>query len=233
MIAICLVTISVVDDIAFFRTANWLRQTQLTMDSYLEDFEPPQRVSLWRANHGNWLLGLAVAIVLIGSSIMMLGNDRGESLGADGRYQEASETNATIDEDATQSDGILLTIVVLGAVSDEGQMMLAIYDTANQFNDPTLATLKSPRPIKDGIATWIIAAKNLPSQFAVAAYHDENSDGALNRSMFGIPAESYGFSNQARGNFGPPSFEQAVLVRPTEDESIEIHLGTVVPVEAK
>jgi uncharacterized protein (DUF2141 family) len=202
------------------------------MDSYLEDFEPPKSVSLWRANHGNWLLGLTLAIVLIGSSILMFGSDHGASLGADGRFQESGETGARIDEDATASDGIRLTIKVPDAVSDEGQMMLAVYDTANQFNDPTLAILKSPRPIKKGIATWVIAAKNLPSQFAVAAYHDKNSDGILNRSMFGIPAEPYGFSNQARGNFGPPSFEQAVLLRPTKDESIEIHLGTAIQFEA-
>ena len=44
---------------------------------------------------------------------------------------------------------------------------------------------------------------------ALAVYQDLNNDGELNRSSFGIPVEPYGFSNDARGQMGPPSFTDA------------------------
>ncbi len=47
--------------------------------------------------------------------------------------------------------------------------------------------------------------------FAIAVFHDENEDGALDQNILGIPTEPYGFSQDARGTFGPPSFESARL----------------------
>ena len=35
---------------------------------------------------------------------------------------------------------------------------------------------------------------------------DEDSDGVMARSLFGLPREGYGFSNDAEARFGPPRF---------------------------
>ena len=47
--------------------------------------------------------------------------------------------------------------------------------------------------------------------YAVAAFHDLNGNGKLDRTALGPPAEPYGFSNDARGNFGPPGFDSAAI----------------------
>ncbi len=42
--------------------------------------------------------------------------------------------------------------------------------------------------------------------------HDENMNGRIDYNWLGIPREGYGFSNDARGTLGAPSFEQAAFV---------------------
>ena len=48
-----------------------------------------------------------------------------------------------------------------------------------------------------------------PGTYALAVIHDEDSDGTLNTNWLGIPTEGYGFSNDARGLLGPPTFRAA------------------------
>lgn len=45
--------------------------------------------------------------------------------------------------------------------------------------------------------------------YAISVFHDENGNGKLDTGTFGIPKEGYGFSNNARGMFGPPSFTES------------------------
>ncbi len=45
-----------------------------------------------------------------------------------------------------------------------------------------------------------------PGYYAIAQYHDENSDHNFNRTLF-MPKEGFGFSNDAPTSIGLPSFE--------------------------
>ena len=50
---------------------------------------------------------------------------------------------------------------------------------------------------------------NIPAgTYAVATWHDENEDKSMNKNMFGAPKESYGFSRNIYGSFGPPNFDE-------------------------
>jgi uncharacterized protein (DUF2141 family) len=48
-----------------------------------------------------------------------------------------------------------------------------------------------------------------PGTYALAVIHDENRDGELAINVMGVPKEGYGFSNDAKGKLGAPSFEAA------------------------
>ncbi len=48
-----------------------------------------------------------------------------------------------------------------------------------------------------------------PGKYAVAAYLDRNKTGRQEKNFLGVPKEIYGFSNDARGMFGPPDFSAA------------------------
>ncbi len=48
-------------------------------------------------------------------------------------------------------------------------------------------------------------------EYALQLFHDLNSDYKLQTNLMGIPTEPFAFSNNAKGSFGPPKFEQAAF----------------------
>jgi len=63
-----------------------------------------------------------------------------------------------------------------------------------------------------------------PGTYALAVIHDENMDGKLNTNWLGIPTEGYGFSNNAKGLLGPPSFSAASFTYDGQDMELTISL---------
>lgn len=59
----------------------------------------------------------------------------------------------------------------------------------------------------------IIVIENLkPGKYAFKYFHDENKNEKLDVNWVGIPKEGFGFSNNAKGTFGPPSFEKTIFI---------------------
>jgi uncharacterized protein (DUF2141 family) len=50
-----------------------------------------------------------------------------------------------------------------------------------------------------------------PGTYALVVIHDENMNGKLDTKWLGIPKEGYGFSNDAKGVLGAPSFSAASI----------------------
>ncbi len=115
-----------------------------------------------------------------------------------------------------------LELRIFGAASDVGQMRIAIYTRAETFNKPEKAADLDTWRIENGVCsgTW-----ELPidiTQCAIAAYHDENENGQLDLNPVGFPVERYGFSNNARGLVGPPTYEQAKITVTSDPIEISI-----------
>lgn len=62
-------------------------------------------------------------------------------------------------------------------------------------------------------------------RYAISVFQDVNGDGELNANLLGMPSEPYGFSNNARGAFGPAKFQDAAFAVPAEGE---VRLGITV-----
>lgn len=62
-----------------------------------------------------------------------------------------------------------------------------------------------------------------PGVYAVSVVHDKNSNGYLDHGLLG-PIEDYGFSNNARGMFGPAKFEKCSFEVKNQDVTIKIEL---------
>ncbi len=91
----------------------------------------------------------------------------------------------------------------------QGAVMVAVFDKADSFPRGTPLRTAMVDPIT-GKAT--LQFTDLPKgEYAVTAYLDENSNAKLDTNLFGIPAELYGFSRNARGLAGPPPFAQAAF----------------------
>lgn len=59
-----------------------------------------------------------------------------------------------------------------------------------------------------------------PGTYALAVIHDENMNGKLDTNVLGIPREGYGFSNDAKGWIGAPSFPAASF--PYDGQNLEM-----------
>lgn len=78
-------------------------------------------------------------------------------------------------------------------------------------------------PARDG-ATGVKIEGVPAGTWAVLAYQDENANGQLDRNLIGIPSENYGFSRDARGRFGPPSFDDAAITVRDEPTTATVRL---------
>ena len=114
-----------------------------------------------------------------------------------------------------------LKLTVDNIQSDEGTIRVAFYNEKNKDNFPSgdgriIFTVNGKeqygleKPAKVGAVKFTV---NLPAgKYAVAVYHDINGDKKLNKvPLVGLPIEPYGFSQDARGAFGPASFEEAEI----------------------
>lgn len=115
-----------------------------------------------------------------------------------------------------------LDVSVSGFPSDKGQVYVGLFNKSEDF-------AVRGKQFKGKVATIegkkaIVHFENLPTgNYAVASFHDKNKNGYMDKNAFGLPLESYGFSNQARGTLGPPSFSDAKF-RIEDDRKIEIRL---------
>ncbi|HOY32523.1 MAG TPA: DUF2141 domain-containing protein [Bacteroidales bacterium] len=100
-----------------------------------------------------------------------------------------------------------LYVLVKGFKSNIGQLMVALYNCASDFpeNEPYKGSIsKISRDVE------LIKFEKVPyGNYAIAVLHDIDNDGKLDKNVWGIPTEGYGFSNNVREKFGPPSFLKA------------------------
>jgi uncharacterized protein (DUF2141 family) len=108
-----------------------------------------------------------------------------------------------------QSTTSSMQLSVSGIEHVRGNLMIAIFDSEANFpaDDKAIQRLVIPVTSK----TQLIQLNGLVKgkHYAIALYHDENNNGKLDKNFLGIPTERYGFSNDARGTFGPPSWSEA------------------------
>jgi uncharacterized protein (DUF2141 family) len=114
-----------------------------------------------------------------------------------------------------------LTVTVLGVQHAEGKVMVAAYKAPERFlKQPSAVAWTDAQPGSVQATLHDLA----PGEYAVSLYQDRNRNLQLDSNLLGIPTEPYGFSNDAVGKFGPPSFEQARILVPQEGGQITITL---------
>lgn len=100
-----------------------------------------------------------------------------------------------------------LTVEVLGARSDQGLVAGALYGSEASWLKDALQGERQP-----AAARTVLVYRNLqPGTYALSLFHDENGNGKLDSNIAGIPTERYGFSRDARGRMGAPSFADAAV----------------------
>ena len=92
--------------------------------------------------------------------------------------------------------------------NSKGQVIVALY--TNEADFPKKPFLSKTNKIIDGKSV-VIFDNIKKGKYAIAIIHDENSNGKLDFNILGIPSENTAASNNAKGLFGPPSWEDAVF----------------------
>jgi uncharacterized protein (DUF2141 family) len=116
-----------------------------------------------------------------------------------------------------------LTVVVPGLASNDGKVIIALFNSAEDFEkegDIVSSAFVEP---EDQRAVWTFG--DLPfGEYALRLFHDANDNEKLDTNWMGIPKEPYGFSNDARGKFGPPGYEAAKFLFESDGMTLEIKL---------
>ena len=94
-----------------------------------------------------------------------------------------------------------LVIEINDLRSNSGHILLQLFDEDQKTINDAVGN------IKDG--TSVITFENLKqSLYAFRYFHDENDNDEMETNWMGIPKEGFGFSNNAKGTFGPPAFKK-------------------------
>ena len=100
-------------------------------------------------------------------------------------------------------------------IQKKGEMHLAIYDDADIFENDNGEKGGAVKGIIDGVIKDVKTGNatctfELPKgTYAISIFVDANYKNKMDRNLFGVPKEQYGFRNDAKGCFGPPSFKEA------------------------
>ena len=109
--------------------------------------------------------------------------------------QAAADTLTIVIEDIRDASGTVQVQVLAGQTQFEGG------GTVAQFLEQAVE------------GTLTITAEDLPpGEYAIRIMHDVNGNDELDANFVGMPTEPYAFSNNARGMFGPATWEDARFV---------------------
>lgn len=108
-------------------------------------------------------------------------------------------------DDQAGETQISLTVSDINA--QQGVIRVGVYDSEGGWNDNDAVTGVLIEVTGPEMTVEISGLE--PGTYGLKLYHDVDGDGALNTNMMGIPTEPYAFSNNARGRFGPASWDDA------------------------
>ena len=99
-----------------------------------------------------------------------------------------------------------LIVVVKNINEAKGNISVALFNNEKDFTDKMLIGRKTISKLGE---VQVVFENVVPGEYAISVMHDANDNGKIDSNAFGIPKEGFGFSNDAMGMFGPPSFEKA------------------------
>ena len=101
-------------------------------------------------------------------------------------------------------------VTVLDIRNSTGTVACALFESAEGFPVEFLRSATNIMVIKVRKTRARCDFEDIPpGSYALGVIHDENMNGKLDLNALGIPTEGYGFSNDAKGWLGAPTFAAA------------------------
>jgi len=109
-----------------------------------------------------------------------------------------------------------------GFKNDKGMLKIALDNSKEGYENDKSYKYDHVK-IENKKATYIF--EDLPyGEYVVKVYHDANNNNKMETNFFGAPKEAYGFSNNARGKFGPPDYKDVKIILDQEVFVLEIEV---------
>lgn len=110
---------------------------------------------------------------------------------------------------AQENPSLMLNISNIESI--KGDIVIGVFNTDKNFLEKGSSMTSYKIKIKKNIESIIIT--DLPKgTYAISLFHDENLDEQCNRNFFGIPTESFAFSNNIKPKLSAPSFEDCKFI---------------------
>ena len=133
------------------------------------------------------------------------------------------ETSHAEDTQTSNNQTGSITVQLTGVENDQGTVKLCVCRSEDEYTGKTKEFCTASTEIKSKKAEWVF--ENMPyGTYSIKAFHDENGNSRLDKDVLGIPTEQYGFSNNARGRFGPPPFVKTAFTLNAPQMTIAIEL---------
>jgi len=110
---------------------------------------------------------------------------------------------------AADQGGLTLTARVIGGTPNKGQVIISLFTSPDNYLKAPV--IKKIKPIDSNGEAFVLFNHLAPATYSISVIYDEDADGELDTGFFGIPKELVGFSNNAKGRFGPPSFDKTAF----------------------
>jgi uncharacterized protein (DUF2141 family) len=112
-----------------------------------------------------------------------------------------------------------LSVSFRGMDHPKGDIRVALYNKADGFLGDK-AYRNSNTKIAADLSAFLTFSKLPEGEYAIVAYQDVNGNERLDSNFIGMPIEPTFISNNARGSFGPPTFEDAKFILGKRHQSL-------------
>lgn len=119
---------------------------------------------------------------------------------------------------------VRLQLQITGLHSGAGQVTITVYpDDPKRFLARGGKLLRERVPAQFPVTHACIVVPT-PGHYAISVYHDEDGNQKFNRSLIGLPAEGYGFSNNPKSLIGLPDLKDVRIPAAAGDNPFTITL---------
>ncbi len=160
-------------------TSQYCDEVSVLLEGW-DDFKPESEI------HPSWGKDMVAGIV--------------ESCESSETSEETSLEETEVEASSNDLAVYSLTINIEKLPSNNGLVMLELLNE----NEEALANMTGKI---DNYTSRIIVDGLPKGTYSIRYYHDENSNDEMDSNKWGMPIEAYGYSNNAKGKFGPPSFD--------------------------
>lgn len=104
-----------------------------------------------------------------------------------------------------------LEFTIEGIKSNKGKIYIQLFKGEENYQNNN-AYLSSIAIAKQGQVTitfnGLVVDDLGNDDYGIRYYHDENDNASMETNLFGMPLEGYGYSNNAKANYGPVGYSQ-------------------------